>query len=223
MRVRTSLCLNSKPAVVIDSVSIGQPAGSGRYHGDPIEGLVPSGRVLCVLFGDQGASSGRPDARVRIVTRDDHDAIRARAQRAGVEPEDIELQSATSEEMPDLLAEMDIGVMFYAPYVGRVPTRLGEFLAAGVPFVENKGIGDLWQLIATYDVGIVVGDVHDAASLECAAKQLLERYGRILTSGACRDAEEDYFFVEQGMESYRRIYRQLFSASDGAGRRGRQG
>ena len=153
----------------------------------------------------------RSDAQMSIVTRDNQDEIRARAHRAGVGPEDINLRSATSEEMPQLLAGMDVGVMFYAPDVGRAPTRLGEFLAAGVPVVGNTGIGDLGRLIAAYEVGVVVDDVYDTASLEHAAQELLRRYEGILAEGACRRAAEDYFSVEQGAERYRQMYQSVLS------------
>ena len=155
----------------------------------------------------------RLDAQASIVTRDNHEEIRARAHRAGIDPEDINLRSATSEGMPQLLAGMDVGVMFFAAKPGSAPTRLGEFLAAGVPVVGNMGIGDLGRLIATYDVGIVVDNVCDAASLERAARELLARYDGILASGACRHAAEDYFSLERGAERYRKLYRSLLCAS----------
>ena len=155
----------------------------------------------------------RPDAQASIVTRDDHRDILLQAQRMGVDPEDVTLRSATPEEMPALLASMDVGVMFYAPDVGRAPTRLGEFLAAGVPVVGNTGIGDLERLITTYEVGVVIGNLNDAASLKRGARKLLDRYDTVLASGACRHAAEDYFSVEQGAAKYRKLYRLLLSKS----------
>ena len=156
----------------------------------------------------------RPDAQLSIVTRDDPDEVMSVARNCGVDAEDIDIRSASSDEMPNLLARMDVGVMFFAPKPGSAPTRLGEFLAAGVPVVGNTGIGDLGQLIESYKVGVVVDNTQDSSALEKAARDLLARYDGILASGACRHAAEDYFSVEKGAEKYGQIYHRLISESD---------
>jgi len=161
----------------------------------------------------------RPDARISIVTRDDHREVLETVHAAGVDPVDVSIRAASPREMPALLAEMDVGVMFYAPDIGRAPTRLGEFLAAGVPVVGNSGIGDLGQLIESYQVGIVVNDTNNAFALEQGARDLLERYDEILDSGACRHAAEDYFSAGQGAERYRSLYHKLAPKLDDLGTR----
>ncbi|MCU5788094.1 hypothetical protein B27N_03097 [Alcanivorax marinus] len=151
----------------------------------------------------------RSDAIVSIVTRDDHESVLEAAREAGICPEQVDIRAASSKEMPDLLAKMDVGVMFFAPKPGSAPTRLGEFLAAGVPVVGNTGIGDLGRLIESYDVGVVVNDVRDRAALAEAAREMLGGYDDMLASGACRYAAEDYFSVDKGAEKYLRLYQSL--------------
>ncbi|RZU99097.1 glycosyltransferase [Spiribacter vilamensis] len=158
----------------------------------------------------------RPDARISIVTRDDHEKVLEAAWEAGVEPDEVDVCAASSREMPDLLAEMDVGVMFFAPKPGSAPTRLGEFLAAGVPVVGNTGIGDLGRLIESYGVGTVVNDTQDPSALDQAAHDLLARYDEILASSACRHAAEDYFSVGEGAKKYRHLYQTLTAESAGA-------
>lgn len=159
----------------------------------------------------------RPDARASIVTRDDHEQVLGTAIAAGVNPADVDVVSATPEQMPALLSKMDVGVMFYAPDIGRAPTRLGEFLAVGVPVVGNTGIGDLGSLIERYQVGVVVENARDTAQLDAAAEALLKRYDETVASGACRHAAEDYFSADQGVKRYAAIYRRIVSADDGIG------
>ncbi|MFP1683031.1 glycosyltransferase [Alloalcanivorax sp. C16-1] len=160
----------------------------------------------------------RPDAVARIVTRDDHGEIFRMAVKAGVDSTDVEVRSALPTEMPELLADMDVGAMFYAPDIGRAPTRLGEFLASGVPVVGNTGIGDLGRLIDGYGVGVVVDDAQNSAALAEAAQDLLGRYDGILASGACRHAAEDYFSADKGAEKYRRVYQALILERGSSGR-----
>lgn len=158
----------------------------------------------------------KPDAVVSIVTRDDHESVLEAARKAGICPQQVAIRAASSKEMPGLLAQMDVGVMFFAPKPGSAPTRLGEFLAAGVPVVGNTGIGDLGRLINGYKVGVVVSDVGNGEALTDAAKKLLDSYDDILSSGACRHAAEDYFSVRKGTEKYRRVYQSLI-AGNGVG------
>jgi len=155
----------------------------------------------------------RPDAVASIVTRDDHAQIFRAAEDVGVDCGDLRVTSARPEDMPAALAKMDLGVMFYAPDIGRAPTRLGEFLAVGVPVVGNTRIGDLDLLIEEYRVGVVVDDVWDSSALAAAASEMLENYDEILASGACRYAAEDYFSADSGADKYRKIYRSIINGS----------
>lgn len=154
----------------------------------------------------------KPDARASIVTRDDREQVLAVAWAAGVTADDLDITSAQPEEMPALLSKMDVGVMFYAPDIGRAPTRLGEFLAAGVPVVGNAGIGDLGSLIEHYGVGVVVENAHNASELSSAAGTLLKRYDEIVDSSACSHAAEVYFSADRGAQKYAAIYRQFIHA-----------
>jgi glycosyltransferase involved in cell wall biosynthesis len=151
----------------------------------------------------------RPDAVLSIVTRDDHEEVLSRASESGVNEKDIRIASASADDMPDYLAAMDVGVMFFAEKPGSAPTRLGEFLSAGVPVVGNTGIGDLGDLIRHYDVGTVIENPFDEKELGEKARSLLEEYDHILQRGSCRAAAETYFTVEAGAARYREIYRDL--------------
>ena len=154
----------------------------------------------------------RADARASIVTRDDHDQVLAAARAAGVSADEVHIRSASPAEMPRLLAKMDVGVMFYGPDFGRAPTRLGEFLAAGVPVVGNTGVGDLARLIGHYRVGVVVEDPRDWREISAAAEELVQRYDENLRSEACVYAAEDYFSVEKGARLYEGIYEKLLNS-----------
>jgi len=128
-----------------------------------------------------------------------------------VDEKDICIASASAGDMPGYLAAMDVGGMFFAEKPGSAPTRLGEFLAAGVPVVGNTGIGDLGDLIRHYDVGTVVENPYDEKELGEKARLLLEEYDDILQRGSCRAAAESYFTVESGAARYREIYRNLLA------------
>lgn len=153
----------------------------------------------------------RSDAVLSIVTQDNHSVVLGSARAAGVDLSDIRIVAASPSEVPGHIAQMDVGVIFYAPDKGRAPTRLAEFLATGIPVVGNSGVGDLGRLIDQYEVGIVIDDLRNTNSLDLAVQKLLGKYDEIVNSQRCRATAEDYFSVEKGANQYRALYYQLES------------
>ena len=151
----------------------------------------------------------RPGARAFIVTRDDHLSVREIAQVAGVDINDVDVIASDPSDIPENLARMDMAVMFYAPDTGRAPTRLAEFLAAGVPVVGNEGVGDLARIIRESGVGSVVKDAYSKNELEHVAEEFIEAYPSITGEGNCRRAAESFFSADQGASQYRTIYRTI--------------
>src|SRR5205085_9358910 len=105
------------------------------------------------------------DARVLIVTRDDHAALRRDAEAAGLPADRLVLRSAPFEEMPRYVRLMDAGVFFISPAPskrGSAATKLAEFLGCGVPVIVNDGVGDSGIIVRTDRVGVVMADVTPA-------------------------------------------------------------
>src|SRR5258706_9840928 len=87
---------------------------------------------------------------VLIVTREDHDVLRREAFAAGVPPDRLRVTDAAFSEMPAHLRLMDVGVFFITPALstmGTAATKLGEFLATGVPVIINDGVGDSGRIV----------------------------------------------------------------------------
>lgn len=87
-----------------------------------------------------------------------------------------------------------------------MPTKLGEFLAAGRPVVVSPGLGDMDQVIADHDCGVVVGDLGDTG-LDRAA-EAMERLARDPgTPARCRAAAEATFDLDKGVDRLLGAYR----------------
>ncbi|MGE3372376.1 MAG: glycosyltransferase [Vicinamibacteria bacterium] len=81
--------------------------------------------------------------------------------RAGVAQSRRLVTELQHEQVPEALVAADAGVSFIQPsYSKRAssPTKLGEYLAAGLPVVANAGIGDSQPLIEESRVGVVLND-----------------------------------------------------------------
>jgi glycosyltransferase involved in cell wall biosynthesis len=93
------------------------------------------------------------------------------------------------------------------------PTKVGEYLAAGLPVVSSTGIGDLDGLLLgdgdRGPVGVLVRGFTAQAYRE-ALPQLLRLLADPATPGRCRRVAEEHFDLERvGWPRYRQVYQQL--------------
>jgi glycosyltransferase involved in cell wall biosynthesis len=153
----------------------------------------------------------RPDAKFLIINRDQHDFIRERLFHMGSANLNIELVSVKHEEVPLHISRMDAGIFFIKPVFSKQassPTKLGEFLACGVPCLGNYGVGDMDQLLAREQVGVVL-KAFDVISVEKALQQLLKLVADPETSVRCVATANRHFSLSKGVKAYEKIYNKL--------------
>ena len=119
---------------------------------------------------------------------------------------------AAPAEIPGYLAASDAGLsLVKATYStqSRSPTKIPEYLAAGLPVIANAGVGDVDRLILDDGVGVLVeGFDRDSYS---NALYKLEQLGDI--SDKCRETARLRFDLETvGGVRYRRIYENLLQS-----------
>jgi glycosyltransferase involved in cell wall biosynthesis len=110
------------------------------------------------------------------------------------------------------LAMAEFAICFCRPTFARIassPTKIGEYLGAGLPVVSGPRIGDGDELLAGRGVGVIVDDFCDR-DYEDAAKRVLA----LVSDPACRArcqavAREVYSLEEVGIPRYDRLYRRL--------------
>jgi glycosyltransferase involved in cell wall biosynthesis len=117
-----------------------------------------------------------------------------------------------AELLAHLAGSCDAAVSFIRPCVSKLassPTKIPEYLAAGLPVVANSGIGDMDALIATEKVGVTIADFADE-SLRAGVDRLVELLRDEDVHSRCRRTAEKYFDLEKvGWLQYRGIYQQL--------------
>lgn len=86
------------------------------------------------------------------------------------------------------------------------PTKIGEYLACGLPIIANRGVGDLDALIEDNEVGVLVNDLSREEYIKALAKiRKLEN-----VSERCRETAKMEFSMEKvGGPRYRKIYDKL--------------
>jgi len=108
----------------------------------------------------------RPGAKFLFIG--DHSAknLIAEAHAAGIEitEDELRLQFAEHGEVSFWLAAADLALCLITPQfssLGASPTKLGEYLACGLPVVVNDGVGDVGEIVERLDAGAVLSSMSD--------------------------------------------------------------
>lgn len=147
----------------------------------------------------------------KIVTRDSEQVLREMASQYGIESSKLEIISSSPDDISNNIANMKAGLLYFTAGIsklGSAPTRMGEFLACGIPVIGNRGVGDMADLIERYDVGVVIED-GSQESIDRALGNLDILYQDKSLATRCRSVAEAYFSADSGAEKYRKIYHQL--------------
>lgn len=164
----------------------------------------------------------RPDARFLIVNQRTHDYIRQRVEAAGIPKDCVEITVAGYAEVPREMRRMDAGIFLlqtFPSFKAVAPTKLGEFLACGIPCLSNAGVGDIEEILEGDSVGVVLR-TYDRPAKEAAVQRLLELAGCPDIRQRCVDTARRCFSLENGVEAYDRLYRSLAGSGKACASRG---
>ena len=153
----------------------------------------------------------RADAQLLILNRGEHDYIRERLEANGISADWVELKRVAHDQVVEEMSRMDAGIFFIKPVFSKrasAATKLGEFLACGIPCLSNAGVGDMEQILQGEDVGVVLRDFNQSAQAD-AVQRLLELLGDAHIRERCVATARRYFSLDDGVESYNRIYQSL--------------
>ncbi len=154
----------------------------------------------------------RAGAFFRVLTMSSLGEAAAILRRAGLIDEDFHVAGVAAADVPGVLRHARLGVSFRKPtfsQIGASPTKIPEYLAAGLPVVSNQGIGDVDDLLEGERVGVVVKDF-DRETLSLAAKGALALADESDIAVRCRETAQRHFdLVGVGGAGYLNVYRLL--------------
>lgn len=149
-----------------------------------------------------------PQAQFKIITRDSKQHLINKAKQHNVPESCLEIYASKSQDIAKHIQDIKAGLLYFTPglaKLGSAPTRMGEFLACGIPVIGNRGVGDMADLIEKYQVGVVIEN-GSVDSLNTALVQLDILLQESDLKTRCREAAEDYFSADKGAKKYRNIY-----------------
>jgi glycosyltransferase involved in cell wall biosynthesis len=157
-----------------------------------------------------------PDVRLLLLNRSEHGRIEAALGQKRLGAPGVSLVAADFAEMPQRLAPAFAGFYFITPSYSKLassPTKLAEYLAAGLPVIVNADIGDSAEMVAEHRVGVVVDSFEPGQYrrkwIEFA--QLVD--GDAGIRDRCRDVARKWLSTEYGASQYRRVYEAAAGAS----------
>jgi glycosyltransferase involved in cell wall biosynthesis len=152
------------------------------------------------------------DLHFLVITQDDRAAIDREFEEACVDQGAYTITGVPPERMGAVLAAADLGIAFIAPFPSKVassPTKVGEYLAAGLPVVATAGIAATDRLLSGDGVGVLVAD-RTIEAYGTAALRAAELIGDPKTPGRCIQlAREELSLREVGIPRYQALYREI--------------
>ena len=156
--------------------------------------------------------SAVPRARFLVLTQSDPHLIQAEFAALGISPDDWRVISCPPEEVGAYLSASDCGISMISRLPSKAassPTKVGEYLAAGLPIVMTAGIGDGDNILTATKTSVIV-ESHTRDSYTSALRSMEALVEDIGTAGRCVAAAEKYFsLTEVGIPRYLHTYEQV--------------
>ncbi len=154
----------------------------------------------------------RADAFLRILTKSQAAAAAATLRRVGLQDEDFWIGPVSPAEVPQYLRRARLGLSLRKPTFAQIassPTKIPEYLLAGLPVVSNAGVGDTDELLERERVGVVLRSF-DAPALAAAAAQALDLAADPTLRARCiQVARQQFDLVNVGGVGYGNVYRRI--------------
>lgn len=150
-----------------------------------------------------------PDSKFLFITGDQPSIVLDMAQTLKIDPARFAIIQSDREHVPLYLSLSSISIYFIKPVFSKIassPTKQGETLSMGIPFITNSGVGDIEQIVAEGTAGILVDDLSEEAFDQAVAK-IPEMLGK--DPQTIRKFAMEKFSLESGVEKYHKIYEGL--------------
>ncbi|MFL6334939.1 MAG: glycosyltransferase family 4 protein [Pyrinomonadaceae bacterium] len=147
-----------------------------------------------------------------VLTQTPPAQIETRLRELGVPADSFRVGRAAPADVPKYLKASDVAVSFIRACYSKLsssPTKIAEYLAAGLPVVTNAGVGDVDEVIEGDRVGVVLRDFDDASFSRALEEVEALRAEGDLAERARASAERRFDIERVGGAKYRRVYARL--------------
>lgn len=199
----------AKSALGVDGRRVYVYAGQlgGWYLDDTLVGFLAHARAR------------HPESFAMILTPSPAEKLGKKLRARGFDEASLLVRAVGPEQVPEHLVAGDVGLSFIKPCFSKIsssPTKIGEYLAAGLPVVSTAGIGDVDELLEANRAGWLLRHFTTAAYDDA-----LNGVDALLAEGALRTrlhivARQTLGLHSVGGPLYRRLYASLVAGVSNA-------
>lgn len=150
-----------------------------------------------------------PAAKFLFISPHQHGIIFETAKKFGIPKEKIIVTHAQRHEVPVLLSFSNYSVFFIKPCYSKLsssPTKHGEIMAMGIPIITNAGVGDVAEIVAKYNSGMVLKELNEQGFL--GAAELISQ-GISFDKTHIRNGAKEFYDLQSAIEKYLKIYEEI--------------
>jgi glycosyltransferase involved in cell wall biosynthesis len=154
----------------------------------------------------------QPGAFFRVLTLSSAVDAASVLRSTGLSDEDFFVGAVDPAEVPMYMQRARLGISFRKPTFSQIaasPTKIAEYLAAGLPLVCNTGIGDLDDFLERESVGVLVRNFDDESYTEAATKALKLVADEHVTARCAQAAKQHFDLANVGGAGYLNVYQKL--------------
>lgn len=106
-----------------------------------------------------------PNVTLTILTNESgHNYVKSKLSTFGIKPDIYRVIEVPPSEVYNYLTKARFGLSFRKPTFSQIaasPTKIPEYLSAGLPVISNHGIGDTDHILSFYKVGVILNGFND--------------------------------------------------------------
>jgi glycosyltransferase involved in cell wall biosynthesis len=159
----------------------------------------------------RAAEQELPGLHLLIVTQSDATELREVLRQRRVPAADVTITRCEPAEIGALTAAATAGLALIKPSPSKVsssPTKIGEYLAAGLPVVATSGVGDVDDQLRNGGVGVLLADC-SPEGLRAGARELAALLERHDPARSVAVAREQLALETTGIPRYEAVYQAL--------------
>jgi glycosyltransferase involved in cell wall biosynthesis len=147
----------------------------------------------------------KPNAKFLFITNEPASLILSKATEKNISTDKFIITAAPHSLVPTYLALSSVSIFFIKPVFSKrasSPTKQGEIMGMGIPYVCNTSVGDVDEIVADTNSGFVVNNF-SAIEYQKTIKHLLANKldGEEIKKGAIK-----YYSLQKGIQKYLAVY-----------------
>lgn len=150
--------------------------------------------------------------RFLILTQSDPTIITSELSQLGLDPSTYRTTFVDPALVGAYLGAADFGISFIKASPSKIassPTKIGEYLAAGLPVIVSAGVGDSDELLERSQTGVVVAR-HDASSYQSCFQEIRGLLEDPSTHDRCKKVARDHLSLQEvGIPRYVQLFEQI--------------